>query len=150
MSQEINVQRSGNECIRQACEGMQASSDVQAAESVVPAKRLAVGKLIQDDGVNVVWASANGGMPSPTEAFLGFMQQKYDAMKAIIDNLKPSDKEKENIRRKMEEIKKLREQLLTRKIDLEEARRRFVNLLDPEDVAELGKLADREARRIMG
>lgn len=150
MSQEIDIQMSGNEYVRQACEGMQASSDVQAAESVVPTKRLDVGKLIQDNGVNVVWAPTGARAQGETEALLGIMQQTYDALKAIIDNLKPSDRELENKRRRMEEIKELRNLLLARKIDFEEARQRFINLLDPEDVAELGKLADREARRIMG
>ena len=150
MSQEIDIQTSGNEYVRQASGGAQAPSDVQAAESVVPTNRLAVGKLFPDNGINAVEASAVGGMRSPTEALLGIMQQMYDAMKAIVDNLKPSDRELENKRRRMEEIKELQELLLARKIDFEEARQRFINLLDPEDVAELGKQADREAWKIMG
>ena len=150
MSQEIDIQMSGNEYVRQASGGAQAPSDVQAAESVVPAKRLAVGKLFPDNGINAVCASKVGGMQSPTEALLGVMQQMYDAMKAIVDNLKPSDKELENKRRRMEEVRELRELLLARKIDFEEARQRFINLLDPEDVAEFEKQADREAWKIMG
>lgn len=149
--QEINIPRSGNEYVRQVGEEMQASSDVQTTESVVPSKRLAVGKLIQDDSVNVAWASTGVSVQQgETEALLGIMQQMYDAMKAIVDNLKPSDKELENKRRRMEEVRELRELLLARKIDFEEARQRFINLLDPEDVAELEKQADREAWKIMG
>lgn len=127
---------------------------VSGDEIMVPSPaKIGGGPLLGGKGVNAVTHTPHGisgKMPSETEVFLGIAQQMCESLKAIIDNLKPSDKEKENIRRKMEEIKKLREQLLTRKIDLEEARRRFVNLLDPEDVAELGKLADREARKIMG
>ena len=150
MMQEIDIQTSGSEYVRQASGGAQAPSDVQATESVVPTKRLAVGKLFPDNGINAVCASKVGGMQTPTETLLGFMQQMYDATKAIIDNLKPSDRELENKRRRMEEIKELRELLLARKIDFEEARQRFINLLDPEDVAELEKQADREAWKIMG
>ena len=151
MSQEIDIQMSGNEYVRQVGGGMQAPSDVQTAESVVPTKRLAVGNLFPDNGVNVVWASTGARVrQGETEALLGIMQQMYDAMKAIVDNLKPSDKELENKRRRMEEVRELRELLLARKIDFEEARQRFINLLDPEDVAELEKQADREAWKIMG
>ena len=111
------------------------------------------GPLLSGNGISGVTRSPRGVLnrvPSETEVFLGIAQQMYESLKAIVDNLKPSEREKENIRRKMEELKKLRKEVQDRKLDLEQARMHFVNLLDHADVAELGKLADREAGKIMG
>ena len=117
-----------------------------------PAK-IGGGPLLGGKGVNAVTHTPHGllnRVPSETEVFLGIAQQMCESLKAIIDNLKPSEREKENLRRRKEEIEQLRHELLTRKIDLQKARQRFVNMLDHDDVAELSKQADREAGKIMG
>ena len=92
------------------------------------------------------------GMPAlvVTEAAEMLMEADYAAKKAVVDNLKPSEREKENLRRRKEEIEELRHELLTRKIDLQKARQRFVNMLDHDDVAELSKQADRANGMIRG
>ena len=127
---------------------------VSGDEIAVPSPaKVAGGPLLSGNGISGVTRSPRGVLnrvPSETEVFLGIAQQMYESLKAIVDNLKPSEREKENIRRKMEELKKLRKEVQDRKLDLEQARMHFVNLLDHADVAELGKLADREAGKIMG
>ena len=127
---------------------------VSGDEIAVPSPvKVGGGPLLSGNGISGVTRSPRGVLnrvPSETEVFLGIAQQMYESLKAIVDNLKPSEREKENIRRKMEELKKLRKEVQDRKLDLEQARMHFVNLLDHADVAELGKLADREAGKIMG
>ena len=111
------------------------------------------GVLLGGKGVNAVTHAPHGlagRAPSETEVFLGIAQQMYESLKAIVDNLKPSEREKENLRRRKEEIEKLRHELLTHKIDLQKARQRFVNMLDHEDVAEFRKQADRANGMIRG
>ena len=117
-----------------------------------PAK-IGGGPLLGGKGVNAVTVAPHGltgRVPSETEVFLGIAQQMCESLKAIIDNLKPSEREKENLRRRKEEIEQLRHELLTRKIDLQKARQRFVNMLDHDDVAELSKQADRANGMIRG
>ena len=117
-----------------------------------PAK-IGGGPLLGGKGVNAVTHMPHGlagRAPSETEVFLGIAQQMCESLKAIIDNLKPSEKEKENLRRRKEEIEQLRHELLTRKIDLQKARQRFVNMLDHDDVAELSKQSDRANGMIRG
>ena len=111
------------------------------------------GPLLSGNGISGVTHSPRGVLnrvPSETEVFLGIAQQMYESLKAIVANLKPSEKEKENIRRKMEELKKLRKEVQDRKIDLEQARIRFINMLDHADVAELTKQSDRANGMIRG
>ena len=117
-----------------------------------PAK-IGGGPLLGGKGVNAVTHMPHGFLnrvPSETEVFLGIAQQMYESLNAIVANLKPSEKEKENIRRKMEELKKLRKEVQDRKIDLEQARIRFINMLDHADVAELTKQSDRANGMIRG
>lgn len=122
-------------------------------EIEVPSPAKVGGPVLGGKGVNAVTVAPHGfadRVPSETEVFLGIAQQMGESLKAIIDNLKPSEKEKENLRRRKEEIEQLRHELLTRKIDLQKARQRFVNMLDHEDVAELTKQADRANGMIRG
>lgn len=133
-----------------------------AGEAVaVPGDEIAVpspakvggGSLLGGKGVNSVTFASHGisdRVPSETEVLLGIAQQMCESLKAIIDNLKPSEKEKENLRRRQEEIEKLRRKLQDRKIDLLEARKLFVNMLDHDDMAELSKQADRANGMIRG
>ena len=117
-----------------------------------PAK-IGGGPLLGGKGVNAVTHTPHGllnRVPSETEVLLGIAQQMYESLNAIVANLKPSEKEKENIRRKMEELKKLRKEVQDRKIDLEQARIRFINMLDHADVAELTKQSDRANGMIRG
>ena len=127
---------------------------VSSDEISVPSPaKVGGGALLGGRGVNAVTHAPHGisgSMPSETEVFLGIAQQMCESLKAIIDNLKPSEKEKENLRRRKEEIEKLRHELLTRKIDFQKARQIFVNMLDHEDVAELSKQSDRANGMIRG
>ena len=127
---------------------------VSGDEILVPSPaKVGGGPLLGGRGVNAVTVAPHGlagRAPSETEVFLGIAQQMCESLKAIIDNLKPSEKEKENLRRRKEEIEQLRHELLTRKIDLQKARQRFVNMLDHDDVAELSKQADRANGMIRG
>lgn len=127
---------------------------VSGDEIMVPSPaKIGGGPLLGGKGVNAVTHTPHGisgKMPSETEVFLGIAQQMCESLKAIIDNLKPSEREKENLRRRKEEIEQLRHELLTRKIDLQKARQRFVNMLDHDDVAELSKQADRANGMIRG
>ena len=130
------------------------TASVSGDEVAVPSPaKVGGGPLLDGKGVNAVTHAPHGlesRMPSETEVFLGITQQMYESLQAIIANLKPSEREKENIRRRKEEIEQLRHELLTRKIDLRKARQRFVNMLDHEDVAELTKQADRANGMIRG
>ena len=130
------------------------TASVSGDEIAVPSPaKVGGGPLLGGNGINGVTRAPHGllnRMPSETEVLLGIAQQMYESLKAIVANLKPSEREKENIRRKMEELEKLRKEVKDRKIDLEQARIRFVNMLDHADVAELAKQADREARWLKG
>lgn len=127
---------------------------VSGDEIAVPSPaKVGGGPILGGKGVNAVTHAPHGlagRVPSETEVFLGIAQQMGESLKAIIDNLKPSEKEKENLRRRKEEIEQLRHELLTRKIDLQKARQIFVNMLDHDDVAELTKQADRANGMIRG
>ena len=127
---------------------------VSVDEIMVPSPaKIGGGPLLGGKGVNAVTVAPHGltgRVASETEVFLGIAQQMCESLKAIIDNLKPSEREKENLRRRKEEIEQLRHELLTRKIDLQKARQRFVNMLDHDDVAELAKQADRANGMIRG
>lgn len=127
---------------------------VSGDEIMVPSPaKIGGGPLLGGKGVNAVTVAPHGltgRVASETEVFLGIAQQMCESLKAIIDNLKPSEREKENLRRRKEEIEQLRHELLTRKIDLQKARQRFVNMLDHDDVAELSKQADRANGMIRG
>ena len=127
---------------------------VSGDEIAVPSPaKVGGGPLLSGNGISGVTRSPRGVLnrvPSEAEVFLGIAQQMYESLKVIVDNLKPSEKEKENIRRKMEELKKLRKEVQDRKLDLEQARMQFINMLDHADVAELSRQADREAGKIMG
>lgn len=120
---------------------------VSVDEVAVPSPaKVGGGSILDGKGINAVIYAQHGAsnrMPSETEVFLGIAQQMYESLKAIVDNLKPSEKEKENLRRRQEEIRKLREELQNRKIDLEQARIQFINMLDHDDVAEFARQADR-------
>ena len=111
------------------------------------------GPVLKGGGIeNVVLAPKGlpGDAPTKEEALLAISQQMYESLKNIVNNLKPSKKEMENIRRRQEEIKKLQQEIQDRKIDFEEARVRFINMLDHEDVAEFAKQAEREAGWLKG
>lgn len=130
------------------------AASVSDDEIAVPSPaKVGGGPLLGGRGVNAVTVAPHGltgRVASETEVFLGIAQQMCESLKAIIDNLKPSEREKENLRRRKEEIEQLRHELLTRKIDLQKARQRFVNMLDHDDVAELRKQADRANGMIRG
>ena len=124
-----------------------------AAEVAVPSAKPSEGPVLKGDGIeNVVLAPKGlpGEAPTKEEALLSISQQMYESLKNIVNNLKPSKKEMENLRRRQEEIKKLQQEIQDRKIDFEEARVRFINLLDHEDVAEFAKQAEREAGWLKG
>ena len=141
---------------RAASEPLLAAGEAAAVagdEIAVPSPAKVGGPVLGGKGVNAVTHAPHGlagRVPSETEVFLGIAQQMCESLKAIIDNLKPSEREKENLRRRKEEIEELRHELLTRKIDLQKARQRFVNMLDHDDVAELSKQADRANGMIRG
>ena len=127
---------------------------VSGDEIAVPSPaKIGGGPLLGGKGINAVTRTPHGllnRVPSETEVFLGIAQQMYESLNAIVANLKPSEKEKENLRRRQEEIRKIREELQDRKIDLEQARIQFINMLDHADVAELTKQSDRANGMIRG
>ena len=75
------------------------------------------------------------GELSDAEALQEMMEKLYEAEKKVIDNLKPSDKEIELRRRRLEEIEELMRELEIREIDFEKALVLFQNMLDPETIA---------------
>ena len=75
------------------------------------------------------------GRVTDAEALQAMMEKLYEAEKKAIDNLKPSDKEIELRRRRLEEIEELMRELEIREIDFEKALVLFQNMLDPETIA---------------
>ena len=75
------------------------------------------------------------GELSDAEVLQEMMEKLYEAEKKVIDNLKPSDKEIELRRRRLEEIEELMRELEIREIDFEKALVLFQNMLDPETIA---------------
>lgn len=64
-----------------------------------------------------------------TASMLAMMNAVYETMKNIVDNLAPSDKELLEKERQMEELEKLMRQLEDKEVTLEEAARRFENIV---------------------
>ena len=63
-----------------------------------------------------------------TQAMVAMMDSVYQTMKSLVDNLAPSDKERLEKERRMEELEKLRRQLESQEISLEAAARKFENI----------------------
>lgn len=109
--------------------------------------------ILKGDGVAGVVRNrtAHARLSPGKEAILvSLIQREYEASKAIIDNLKPSEREIENRERRIQELKKLEARVRERKIEYEEARKTFINMLDPEDAAAFRKLSDKAAGIIVG
>lgn len=102
--------------------------------------------------VAIVHATAAHAQPvrGKEEALIGLIQQEYEATKAIVDNLKPSEREIENRERRLQELKELEMKLRERKVEYNEALKTFINMLDPDDVAALRKLSDKAVGIIVG
>lgn len=63
-----------------------------------------------------------------TEAMATMMDSVYQTMKAMVDNLAPSDKERLEKERRLEELAKLRRQLENKELSLETIARKFENI----------------------
>ncbi|MCQ2394098.1 MAG: hypothetical protein MJ249_07400 [Kiritimatiellae bacterium] len=63
-----------------------------------------------------------------TQAMVAMMNSVYQTMKDIVDNLAPSDEERLEKERRMEELEKLRRRLEDKEVTLEEAARNFENI----------------------
>lgn len=63
-----------------------------------------------------------------TQAAVAMMESVYQTMKNVVDNLAPSEKERLEKERRMEELEKLRRQLEDQEISLEAALKKFENI----------------------
>lgn len=63
-----------------------------------------------------------------TQVMVAMMDSVYQTMKDIVDNLAPSDEERLEKKRRMEELEKLRRRLEDKEVTLEEAARKFENI----------------------
>ena len=63
-----------------------------------------------------------------TQAMVSMMDSVYQTMKNMVDNLAPSDEERLEKERRMEELEKLRRRLEDKEVTLEEAARNFENI----------------------
>ena len=150
----VEIQSAGVEAAANAeVQGRQGVSGGVGAGRAEAADKEGDGVILRGNGVaSVVRKEKTRPWPLPgKEAVLvGFIQRECEATKAIIDNLKPSDREIENRERRIKELKKLESRIRERKIEYEEARKTFINMLPPDDVAAFRKLSDRAAGIIVG
>lgn len=63
-----------------------------------------------------------------TSAMIQMMDSVYQTMKNMVDNLAPSDEERLEKERRLEELEKLRRRLEDQEVSLEEAARMFENI----------------------
>ncbi len=63
-----------------------------------------------------------------TQAMVAMMDSVYQTMKNMVDNLGPSDEERLEKERRMEELEKLRRRLEDREVSFEVAARKFENI----------------------
>ena len=63
-----------------------------------------------------------------TQAMAAMMDSVYQTMKSIVANLAPSDEERLEKERRLEELEKLRRRLEDKEVTLEEAARKFENI----------------------
>ena len=91
--------------------------------------------ILKGAGIESIVKSSMKLLQSAPEVLSDIMQQVYETKKATIDNLKPSDKELELRRRRLEELKELQRKLQDEAIDFEQARVQFLSMFDPDDIA---------------
>lgn len=108
--------------------------------STAGAKAASGGRILFSEGnltvtENEFLSACSGALGKDgTELLSELLNRRFDALKTVIDNLKPSEAEQKLRERKLQELEELKQLLENETVSYEQKRLAFINSIEPADV----------------